>query len=65
MSHITEKLLSYSPNSGYSKVMREAADEIERLNNLLLEIGNKAHDASTGPAVPDALWEIRSMAYQQ
>jgi len=65
MSHITDKLRSYSPNSGYSRVMREAADEIERLNDLLIEIGNKAHDASTGPAVSDALWEIRSMAYQE
>jgi len=39
------------------------AMEIERLRDALLEIGNAAHDASTGPAVPDALWEIRNNAY--
>lgn len=27
------------------------------------EIGDFAHDRSTGPAVPDDLWEIRRMAY--
>lgn len=27
-------------------------------------IGDFAHDRSTGPAVPDALWEVRSMAYE-
>lgn len=37
--------------------------EIDRLHDLLLQIGGRAHDASTGPAVPDVLWEIRSMAY--
>jgi hypothetical protein len=36
----------------------------ERLANLLGDIGDRAHDASTGPAVPDALWEIRGMAYE-
>ena len=34
-----------------------------RLNEALKEIGDYAHDRSTGPVVPDALWEIRSMAY--
>lgn len=29
----------------------------------LAKIGDFAHDRSTGPAVPDALWEIRAMAY--
>ena len=37
--------------------------EIDRLRDLLLAIGDKAHYASTGPAVPDVLWEIRAMAY--
>lgn len=44
--------------------------EVDRLSvldskreELLRQIGDFAHDASTGPAVPDALWEIRSMAY--
>lgn len=37
--------------------------EIDRLHDLLIQIGNIAHNASTGPAVPDVLWEIRGMAY--
>lgn len=45
--------------------VRRLQDEIDRLNTLIAEIGDFAHDASTGPAVPDALWEIRSMAYQK
>jgi hypothetical protein len=45
--------------------LEEMEKEIDRLGELLLEIGNIAHDASTGPAVPDVLWEIRSKAYQQ
>lgn len=46
-----------------------AAMTIERdalrdgLHDKLIEIGNFAHDKSTGPAVPDALWEIRHMVY--
>lgn len=46
-----------------------AADEkagggiVRRLNDALLKIGDFAHDHSTGPTVPDALWEIREMAY--
>lgn len=39
------------------------ADQIDRLHDLLRQIGDRAHDASTGPAVPDALWEIRGLAY--
>jgi hypothetical protein len=39
------------------------ANEIDRLHDRLRQIGDRAHDASTGPAVPDVLWEIRSMAY--
>ena len=30
---------------------------------VLREIGDFAHDRSTGPAVEDALWEVRNMAY--
>ena len=45
--------------------LRRLQAEIDRLNDLLTEIGNKSHDASTGPALPDTLWEIRAMAYQQ
>ena len=38
--------------------------ECERLLEVLTNIGNYAHDASTGPTVPDAFWEIRKMAYE-
>lgn len=31
----------------------------------LKDIGDFAHDRSTGPAVPDTLWEIRRMAYDE
>ena len=41
-------------------VERERREELEQ---RLREIGDFAHDHSTGPAVPDALWEVRSMAY--
>lgn len=37
----------------------------DEMSDLLLDIGNFAHDHSTGPAVPDALWEVRRMAYRQ
>ncbi len=37
--------------------------DAKKMANALQEIGDFAHDKSTGPAVPDALWEIRSMAY--
>lgn len=39
------------------------ANEIDRLHDRLRQIGDRANDASTGPAVPDVLWEIRGMAY--
>ncbi len=75
---ITEKLRSYRPTSGYSKVMRKAADEIDmlrkvaeadqaainELQGMLKDIGDFAHDRSTGPAVEDDLWEVRRMAYE-
>ena len=35
----------------------------EDMEEALRQIGDFAHDKSTGPAVPDALWEVRSMAY--
>jgi len=38
--------------------------ENSELRSLLLQIGNFAHDRSTGPAVPDDLWEVREMAYE-
>lgn len=39
-------------------------DKIETLENALLRIADFAHDKSTGPAVPDGLWEVRSIAYE-
>ena len=39
------------------------AATVDRLHDRLRQIGDRAHDASTGPAVPDVLWEIRGMAY--
>ncbi len=50
-------------NNLYDGKNDSSFDEIERLKELLRQIGDFAHDKSTGPAVPDALWEIRSMAY--
>lgn len=32
--------------------------------DLLIAIGNFAHDRSTGPALLDDLWEVRRMAYE-
>lgn len=43
----------------YAKLRIEHA-ELER---ALTDIGDIAHAASTGPAVPDILWEIRRIAY--
>lgn len=51
---------------GINTILQERNDlqqKLDEMRNLLIEIGHKAHDASTGPAVPDTLWEIRSMAY--
>lgn len=36
---------------------------VEQLETALHKIGDLAHDHSTGPAVPDGYWEIRSLAY--
>ena len=47
-----------------ARALSDAVAEIDRLNRLLTSIGDYAHDHSTGPAVPDALWEIRRMAYE-
>lgn len=43
----------------------EAGNARDEMSGLLRDIGNFAHDHSTGPAVPDALWEVRRMAYRQ
>ena len=38
-------------------------DVVSSIANELLEIGDAAHNASTGPTFPDLLWIIRCMAY--
>ena len=40
----------------------QCLDHIEGLDDVLRAIHSYAHDHSTGPTAPDALWEIRSMA---
>lgn len=45
-----------------AEVVRLRAER-DALRDALTEIGDFAHDRSTGPAVPDALWDVRIMAY--
>jgi len=47
----------------YVRADTDMQAEIDRMSDALREIGDFAHDRSTGPAAPDALWEVRSMAY--
>lgn len=42
-----------------------AGNERDDMSEVLQDIGNFAHERSTGPAVPDDLWEVRRMAYRQ
>ena len=56
-------LVGNIPVKEFSSAIESLQTKVDRLDDLLTEIGNKAHDASTGPAVPDTLWEIRAMAY--
>lgn len=41
----------------------DALAQIEELEDRLRAIGDFAHEHSTGPAAPDAMWEVRSMTY--
>lgn len=41
----------------------DALAPIEDLEDRLRAIGDFAHEHSAGPTVPDAMWEVRSMAY--
>lgn len=45
------------------QLLNLARDDYNTAAQRLQKIGDYAHDHSTGPAVPDALWEVRSMAY--
>jgi len=38
--------------------------DIEELREKIHAIGDYAHDNNTGPAVHDALWDIRQMCYE-
>ena len=38
--------------------------EIAELVAALKDIGDFAHDRSSGPAIEDDLWEVRRMAYE-
>jgi hypothetical protein len=46
-----------------TEALRLAEERIGELETLLSEIGDFAHNHSTGPAVPDHLWTVREMAY--
>lgn len=37
--------------------------ELMDATGMLKDIGDFAHERSTGPAVPDDLWEVRRLAY--
>lgn len=45
------------------QIIMDREREIAQLRTVLRQVGDRAHDASTGPAVPDVLWEIRGIAY--
>ena len=47
-----------------TKSLECAKRTITDLKERLCEIGDYAHENSTGPAVPDALWTVREMAYE-
>jgi len=42
----------------------EAWNAVSLHRDALTEIAEFVHDKSTGPAVPDALWDVRAMAYR-
>ena len=46
------------------KLLREEFAQRQDALATLRDIGDFAHDRSTGPAVEDALWEVRRMAYE-
>lgn len=46
------------------KMLREEFAQRQDALAMLREIGDFAHDRSTGPAVEDGLWEVRRMAYE-
>ena len=65
MGTLTDRLRRRAKAKADPTLYLEAANEIDRLRGQLINIGNIAHDASTGPAVPDVLWEVRRIAYEE
>ena len=57
------EIVTSASGQGIVNNFYEMQHRIAELEAVLLDIGNYAHDRSTGPAVPDDLWEIRRMAY--
>jgi len=49
---------------GYGNYVTKLKKENERMQEVLRNIGDLAHDVSTGPAAPDHYWEIRKLAYE-
>ena len=47
-----------------AKALEYAKERMADLEARLREIGDYAHEHSTGPAVPDDLWTVREMAYE-
>ena len=63
----TDHWCSAAFEAGYKAALAVAAEprsDADALHDVLRQIGDMAHDASTGPAVPDVLWEIRRIAYE-
>lgn len=46
------------------KELEEAEQRIDECECLLKDIGDFAHDRSSGPAIIDDLWEVRRLAYE-
>jgi hypothetical protein len=44
--------------------IEELQNELDKSDAALLDIGDFAHARSTGPGLPDDLWEVRKMAYR-
>jgi hypothetical protein len=54
----------YDRLSLYLNECKALVEKNAALEDLLKDIGDFAHDRSTGPAVPDDLWEVRRLAYE-
>jgi len=63
LSRESDNYLVYEVDCAW-RAWQAARAESKRLRRLLIEIAEYAHNHSTGPTVPDALWEVRQMAYE-